>query len=93
MKTRLKVNTGNIPYTREASEVLPSFLISCRACIRHFTNSVGQSTKEENTDANDPATAFCRSLAQERTENFGMVQLERLTLTCLEQFNHYKHLY
>ncbi len=32
------------------------------ACSRHLTSSVGHKTREEKTEATEPAHAFCRSL-------------------------------
>lgn len=49
-------------YMCDAREVFPTMLISCTACMRHFTSSVGHKTSEEKTDARDPDRAFCRSL-------------------------------
>lgn len=45
--------------------IFPDNCISCMACSRHFTSSVGQRTRVAKAEAKEPAAAFCRSL-QER---------------------------
>lgn len=45
--------------------IFPDSCISCMACSRHFTSSVGQRTRVAKAEAKEPAAAFCRSL-QER---------------------------
>lgn len=42
--------------------IFPDNCISCMACSRHFTSSVGQSTRVAKAEAKEPAAAFCRSL-------------------------------
>lgn len=45
--------------------IFPDNCISCMACSRHFTSSVGHRTRVAKAEAKEPAAAFCRSL-QER---------------------------
>lgn len=42
--------------------IFPDDAISCMVCSRHFTSSVGQSTRAAKAEAKEPAAAFCRSL-------------------------------
>jgi len=53
--------------------ILPEEAISCIACSRHFTSSVGHKTREEKIEATEPAHAFCMSLY--RTEMNGKFKI------------------
>lgn len=42
--------------------IFPDICVSYMVCSRHFTSSVGQSTRAANAEAKEPAAALCRSL-------------------------------
>jgi len=50
--------------------IFPDNCISCMACSRHFTSSVGQRTRVAKAEAKEPAAAFCRSLQKRNCRRY-----------------------
>lgn len=50
--------------------IFPDNCISCMACSRHFTSSVGQRTRVAKAEAKEPAAAFCRSLHERNCRGY-----------------------
>lgn len=49
--------------------IFPDNCISCMACSRHFTSSVGHRTSVAKAEAKEPAAAFCRSLQKRKAQS------------------------
>lgn len=60
-----KVYTYFCPWT-----IFPDNCISCMACSRHFTSSVGHRTRAAKPEAKEPAAAFCRSLQKRNCRRY-----------------------